>query len=93
MQLRPRYHISGLEGLYYERPPYRSGSTMDTESMVDLATRFVGLARVDNPFKQKWIYALNLTPLDKMELKELIQRTTDEIPCPFSATELELRCE
>lgn len=50
-----------------------------------------GLARVGNPNKDKWIYALNVTPLDKMKISELIQRTTDETGCPFDFQELEQR--
>ncbi|KAF2899890.1 hypothetical protein ILUMI_06297 [Ignelater luminosus] len=89
IQLKPRYHISGLEGVFYECPPYRIPSISEHDSSVELATRFLGLARVGNPHKDKWLYALSLTPLDKMEIKELCQKTTDEINCPFNLIELE----
>lgn len=86
MKLKPRYHISGLEGIHYERPPFRSPST--TEDL-EIVTRFIALARVGNPKKEKWLYALSLTPLDKMKISELLQKTTDETPCPFGLGELE----
>ncbi|XP_050296016.1 CWF19-like protein 1 homolog isoform X2 [Anthonomus grandis grandis] len=90
MKLRPRYIISGLEGVYYERPPFRCPSN-DNDSTLETVTRFIGLARVGNPNKDKWIYALNVTPLDKMKIAELIQKTTDETPCPFDLRELEAK--
>lgn len=93
IQLKPRYHISGLEGVFYECPPYRIPNISEHDSTVELATRFLGLARVGNPNKDKWLYALSLTPLDKMEIKELFQKTTDEINCPFNLIELENKRE
>ncbi|CAG9865148.1 unnamed protein product [Phyllotreta striolata] len=89
MKLKPRYIISGLEGIYYERPPFRCPNLGDHDNTVDLATRFIGLARVGNPNKDKWIYALSLTPLEKMKFKDLLQKTIDETPCPFDINELE----
>ena len=41
------------------------------------------MARVGNPTKAKWIYALNLEPIDKMKTKELYQLTTDLTECPY----------
>nr|CAI5863571.1 unnamed protein product [Callosobruchus analis] len=89
MKLKPRYILSGLEGIYYERPPFRCPNLGDHDMTIELATRFIGLARVGNANKDKWIYALSLTPLDKMNFKELFQKTTDETPCPFYIQELE----
>lgn len=83
MKLKPRYHISGLEGIYYERKPFRAPNLNDHDTTLNLVTRFLGLARVANPSKAKWMYALSLTPLDKMKISELMQKTTDETDCPF----------
>nr|CAH7744738.1 unnamed protein product [Callosobruchus chinensis] len=91
MKLKPRYILSGLEGIYYERPPFRCPNLGDHDMTIELATRFIGLARVGNVNKDKWIYALSLTPLDKMNFKELFQKTTDETPCPFYIQELECK--
>lgn len=89
MKLKPRYVVSGLEGKYYERPPMRIPTLGDHDSTVEIATRFIGLGRVDNSDNEKWLYALNLTPLDKMKLSELMQKTTDETFCPFSFDDLQ----
>lgn len=82
IELKPRYHIAGLEGQYYERPPFRTVHKNGEKS--EVATRFISLARVGNPEKQKWIYALSLTPVDRMRITDLVQPTTDETNCPFS---------
>ncbi|KYB26604.1 CWF19-like protein 1 [Tribolium castaneum] len=89
MKLKPRYHVSGLEGVYYERSPFRAPNLGDHDTTINLVTRFVGLARVKNPKKEKWIYALGLPPLDTMKLHTLLQKTTDETDCPFDFAELE----
>lgn len=89
MKLKPRYVISGLEGVYYERPPFRCPNLGDHDTTMEVATRFIGLARVGNPNKDKWIYALSLMSLEKMKLNELLQKTTDETLCPFNISELE----
>lgn len=51
----------------------------------ELATRFIALASVGNAAKNKFIYALNVTAVDKMRLTDLIQKTTNEIPCPYDS--------
>ncbi|XP_018563019.1 CWF19-like protein 1 homolog isoform X2 [Anoplophora glabripennis] len=89
MKLKPRYLVSGLEGIYYERPPFRCPNLGDHDTTLESVTRFIGLARVGNPNKDKWIYALSITPLDKMKMSDLFQKTTDETPCPFNFNELE----
>lgn len=52
-------------------------------SQFELATRFIALASVGNVAKHKFIYALNVTAVEKMRLTDLIQKTTNEIPCPY----------
>lgn len=89
MRLKPRYHISGIEGIYYERSPFRCPLLGEHDTTLQTVTRFIGLARVGNPSKQKWIYALNLTPLDKMKFSELVQKTTDETDCPYNFEDLD----
>lgn len=81
--------VSGLEGVYYERAPFRCPTLGDNDTTMETVTRFLGLARVGNPEKAKWIYALSLTPIDKMKIADLMQKTIDETPCPFNFTELE----
>ncbi|CAH0553746.1 unnamed protein product [Brassicogethes aeneus] len=87
-KLKPRYIASGLEGIYYERSPFRCPIIGDHDTTIESVTRFIGMGRVGNPNKEKWIYALSLTPMDKMKISELLQKTTNETPCPFNYYEL-----
>lgn len=34
-------------------------------------SRFIGLAPVDNPKKEKWLYAFSVTPMRKLDRAEL----------------------
>lgn len=79
--VKPRYHVCGLENIHYERPPYRNQSLDD--SGFEIASRFVALASVANTEKKKWLYALNLTPIDRIRLSELVIKTTDETSSPY----------
>ncbi|XP_055610730.1 CWF19-like protein 1 homolog [Uranotaenia lowii] len=79
--IKPRYHICGLNADYYEPAPYRNKPDKNTQ--MELATRFIALADFGNPEKKKHIYALNLTPVEKMRIIELIQKTTDETVSPY----------
>ncbi|XP_015599550.1 CWF19-like protein 1 [Cephus cinctus] len=81
-QVKPRYHISALEGIYYDRPPYRNLS--QNGDSIEIASRFIALASVGNTNKRKWLYALNLTPVDRTRLSDLVMKTTDETPSPYS---------
>ncbi|XP_048241532.1 CWF19-like protein 1 isoform X3 [Haliotis rufescens] len=49
--LQPRYHFSGLNGIFYERQPYRNHQIF-AESGIHV-TRFIGLAAVGNLNKDK----------------------------------------
>lgn len=88
VKLKPRYVIGGLGGIYFERAPFRCRN-VSQDGDLEIVTRFIGLARVGNPKKEKWIYALSLTPLDRMRIADLLQRTTDETECPFDFEQLE----
>lgn len=81
--------MSGLDGVYYESPPFRCPNLVGQENNVEIVTRFLALARAGNSKKEKWIYALSLTPLDKMKIGDLLQKTTDETACPFDFEELD----
>lgn len=80
-QVKPRYHVCALEGIHYERPPYRNMSQM--EDSMEIATRFIALAPVMNNGKMKWLYALNLVPVDRSRMSELMMKTTDETVSPY----------
>lgn len=57
----------------------------DEITQLELCTRFISLAEVGNVKKEKYIYALSLKPVEKMRIIELIQKTTNEILCPFAS--------
>ncbi|XP_055380214.1 CWF19-like protein 1 homolog [Condylostylus longicornis] len=84
-QIRPRYHFCGLNKLYYEAPPFRIKP--DNNTQLELSTRFIALANVGNIKKEKYIYAASLVPVEKMRITDLLQKTTDEIPFPFSVVD------
>lgn len=63
-------------------------NSIGSNTQLELATRFIALATVGNEAKAKYIYALNVAPVDKMRLMDLIQKTTDETPCPFDSLNL-----
>ena len=50
---------------------------------IDIATRFIALAKLNNVEKKKCLYALNLTPVDRLRMSELIMKTTDETASPY----------
>ncbi|XP_031622103.1 CWF19-like protein 1 homolog [Contarinia nasturtii] len=82
-EIKPRYHFCGLNDAYFEPAPYRNVARPNNQ--FSLSTRFIALASVGNPSKSKFIYALNVTAVDKMRVTDLIQKTTNEIPCPYDS--------
>lgn len=82
--LKPRYHFSGLKNIFYERPPYRNCSKgIDGSFESSHTTRFIGLAKIGNIGKNKWLYAANLTPLSDLKNEDVYLKTTDETECPY----------
>ncbi len=63
-------------------------NSIGSNTQLELATRFIALATVGNEAKAKYIYALNIAPVDKVRLMDLIQKTTDETPCPYDSINL-----
>ena len=53
-------------------------------------TRFIGLAEVGNPEKQKWIYAFNIVPMDGMEKSELVAQPPNVTEMPFKESHLKI---
>lgn len=70
-----------MHNIFYNVFYYRIPS--DQLTQLELCTRFISLAEVGNVAKEKYIYALSLTPVEKMRVLELIQKTTNETKCPF----------
>lgn len=85
-EIKPRYHFCGLNDVYYERLPYRNLACANTQ--LQLATRFIAIASIRNAQKLKSVYALNILPVDKMRMLDLIQKTTTETPCPYDSMQL-----
>jgi len=81
LALKPRYHFAAQEGEYYERLPYRNHKVLRESSKQ--VTRFIGMARVGNAQKRKFLYAFNVKPLKHISLKELISQPEDVTECPF----------
>ncbi|KAK7582510.1 hypothetical protein V9T40_013955 [Parthenolecanium corni] len=79
--VQPRYHFFGLAKKFYERRPYKNEAT----GFGSHITRAIALANADNDTKQKWLFALNLTPLIRMKDTSLNQLTTDTTECPYTA--------
>lgn len=85
-EIKPRYHFCAINGTHYECAPFRMPK--DETTQFELCTRFISLADVGNANKAKYIYALSLKPVDKSRLLDLVQKTTNEIPCPFIGLDL-----
>lgn len=59
--LKPRYHFSTSDSLFYEREPFFHLSE-ETQPDTSSITRFISLAAHNNSLKQKWLYAFSLDP-------------------------------
>ena len=60
-ELRPRYHFSISDRLFYEREPFFH-LTEEGQPDAGAVTRFISLAPFNNPSKQKWLYAFTIDP-------------------------------
>lgn len=79
-EIKPRYHIAGSMGVYFDRPPYANPDAAHV-------TRFIGLAPVGNKDKQKFIHAISPTPASTMSASELCQKPQNTTLSPYSGTE------
>ncbi len=59
--LRPRYHFSPSNQIFYEREPF-CHAPKEEQPDTKQVTRFISLAAFDNPVKQKWLYAFSIDP-------------------------------
>lgn len=76
-EIKPRYHIAGSAGVYYDREPYANIGAAHV-------TRFIALAPVGNKEKQKFIHALSPTPASKMSAAELCTKPPNTTLSPYS---------
>ncbi|KAJ7987915.1 hypothetical protein DPEC_G00318190 [Dallia pectoralis] len=80
-KLKPRYHFAALEGVFYERLPYRNHVVLQENTQH--VSRFIALATVNNPEKRKYLYAFNIVPMKSMEISELIKQPQDVTENPY----------
>jgi len=83
---KPRYHFCGMEGIHFERAPYRNHKVLAESSQH--TTRFISLAQVGNPEKKKWLYAFSIIPMKGMDHAELVKSPADVTECPYSTNVL-----
>ncbi|KAM7533223.1 hypothetical protein Aperf_G00000126220 [Anoplocephala perfoliata] len=79
--VKPRYHFAALNGIFYERKPYRNHRVLQEKEK--LVTRFIALAQVGNKSNAKYLYALKVKPIDKMTPVELNAQPTDVTENPY----------
>ncbi|XP_051114303.1 zinc finger CCCH domain-containing protein 64 [Andrographis paniculata] len=80
VEIKPRYHIAGSVGLYYDREPYANAGAVHV-------TRFIALAPVGNKVKQKFIHALSPTPASKMSAAEICTKPLNTTSSPYALAE------
>lgn len=80
-KLKPRYHFAGLEGVHYERLPYRNHLVLQENAQH--VSRFIALASVNNPAKKKYLYAFNIVPMKNMDATELVKQPQDVTENPY----------
>ncbi|VDN94025.1 unnamed protein product [Brugia pahangi] len=78
--LKPRYHFAGM-GTHYERTPYRNHRIL--QEVAQHVTRFIGLAPVMNPDKDKWLYAFSITPMRKLSRAEITAQPNNATEFPY----------
>ncbi|XP_048342142.1 LOW QUALITY PROTEIN: CWF19-like protein 1 [Sphaerodactylus townsendi] len=79
--LKPRYHFSALQKIYYERLPYRNHTVL--QESAQHVSRFIALANVGNEDKRKYLYAFSILPMSSMEPAELVRQPQDVTENPF----------
>uniref|UniRef100_A0A3Q1JCZ1 CWF19-like protein 1 n=1 Tax=Anabas testudineus TaxID=64144 RepID=A0A3Q1JCZ1_ANATE len=80
-KLKPRYHFAALEGVHYERVPYRNHVVLQENAQH--VSRFIALASVNNPAKKKYLYAFNIIPMKTMDPSELVKQPQDVTENPY----------
>ncbi|KAL8168569.1 UNVERIFIED_CONTAM: hypothetical protein K2H54_002836 [Gekko kuhli] len=79
--LKPRYHFSGLQKIYYERLPYRNHAVL--QESAQHVSRFIALANVGNADKRKYLYAFSILPMSSMDPAELVRQPQDVTENPY----------
>uniref|UniRef100_V9KJE3 CWF19-like protein 1 n=1 Tax=Callorhinchus milii TaxID=7868 RepID=V9KJE3_CALMI len=79
--LKPRYHFAALEGIHYERLPYRNHVVLQENARH--VSRFISLANISNTSKKKYLYAFNVVPINSMDPTELVKQPQDVTENPY----------
>ncbi|CAI0387273.1 unnamed protein product [Linum tenue] len=79
-EIKPRYHIAGTKDIFYAREPYSNTDAVHV-------TRFLGLASVGNPKKQKFIHAISPTPACTMSTSEISVKPSNATLSPYTFEE------
>lgn len=56
----------------------------DEKTNLDLVSRFIALAAIKPSSQSAFFKGLSLTPVYRMRLTDLLQKTTDETVCPYT---------
>ncbi|VDP09908.1 unnamed protein product [Soboliphyme baturini] len=80
--LKPRYHFAANTGCHYERPPYRNHNPQ--QEGAQHTSRFVGLARVGNPQKLKYLYAFHIVPMRYLSRTRLTEQPPNATEFPYT---------
>lgn len=67
----PRYHIAGLNGVFFQRPAYQNS--------IQTISRFISLGRVPETLtaidkSRKWMHALNLVPASEVNRSRVVDK-------------------
>ncbi|KAJ3151650.1 hypothetical protein HDU86_006069 [Geranomyces michiganensis] len=76
-RLQPRYHFASSPALFFEREPYRNSAGAKH------VTRFIGLGEFQSKTKQRWFYAMKITPMSKIDAAALGTIPTNTTSDPF----------
>ncbi|CAN1799228.1 Zinc finger CCCH domain-containing protein 64 [Linum perenne] len=79
-EIKPRYHIVGTKDVFYAREAYANPDAMHV-------TRFLGLASVGNPKKQKFVHAISPTPASIMSDSEISMKPPNTTLSPYMFVE------
>jgi len=76
INLIPRYHFASMQGVFYQRSPYKNLNS-------NTVTRFVGLGDYfgDAQKKEKWLYGFVLSPVDLVPANKINYTVTES---PFA---------
>lgn len=79
-KIEPRYHFVALDNVHYQRPPYLNLKGKHISRLISVAK----VPAKGSSSKEKFFYALQLTPFKQMDPKDITAQTADTTACPYS---------